>query len=169
MLLPVLLAFGVIGWEQVLHSTPGASRLPLYQVYEVFHWLSDGLLALPLAVAAEWIGQRLAIRQHLGQRSLGDLAGRAALICLVFAALLVPGAAIHEGLDTLTHAHQAIAVHSHVLTAQAPDPFSPAGIVLFAVHALSDGLVGQVVGLPLTLVALVFLTRWRPARLPASI
>jgi hypothetical protein len=168
MLLPVFLAFGVIGWEQVLHSTPGASRLPLYQVYEVFHWLSDGLLALPLAVAAEWIGQRLANRQHLGQRSLGDLVGRAALICLVFAVLLVPGAAIHEGVDALTHAHQAIAIHSHVLV-QGPDPFSLAGIVLFAVHALSDGLVGQVVGLPLAVFALLLFARSRPARLPASV
>ena len=168
MLLPVLLAFGVIGWEQVLHSTPGASRLPLYQIYKVFHWLSDGLLALPLALAAEWIGQRLASRQHLGRRSLTDLVGRAALICLLYAVLLVPGAAIHEGVDALTHAHEAIAVHSHVLV-QAPDPYSPAGIVTFAVHALSDGLVGQVVGLPLAVLALLFVTRWRPARLPASI
>jgi O-antigen/teichoic acid export membrane protein len=168
MLLPVLLAFGVIGWEQLLHTTPGASRLPLYQIYQVFHLLSDGLLALPLAVAAEWLGQKLAARQHLGWRSPSHLVGRAALICLVYAVLLVPGAAIHEGIDTLTHAHEAIAVHSHVLT-QAPDPFSLAGIVLFAAHALSDGLVGQVVGLPLTLLALVFVTRWRPARRPASI
>lgn len=168
MLLPVLLAFGVIGWEQLLHTTPGASRLPLYQIYQVFHWLSDGLLALPLAVAAEWIGQRLARRQHLGRRSLSRLVGRAALICLVYAVLLVPGAAIHAGLDALTPAHEAVAVHSHVLV-QGPDPFSLAGIVTFAVHALSDGLVGQVVGLPLALFALVFVTRWRPARPPASI
>jgi predicted DNA repair protein MutK len=168
MLLPFLLAFGVIGWEQLLHTTPGASRLPLYQIYQVFHWLSDGLLALPLAVAAEWLGRRLATRQQLGWGSLGDLVGRAALICLVYAVFLVPGAAIHEGLDALTHAHEAVAVHSHVLV-QGPDPFSLAGIVTFAVHALTDGLVGQVIGLPLALFALVFATRWRPARWPASI
>jgi len=65
-LMAVLLAFGVVGWEQVLHTGPGGP--PFYQV---LHWLSDSLLALPLGLAAVWLGTRLASRQGAAQAPLG--------------------------------------------------------------------------------------------------
>src|SRR4051794_18904459 len=92
MLKSVLLAFGVIGWEQLLHTSASGARLPLYQL---LHWFSDSLLALPLALLAVHLGERLARRNGFGDRCLTDLVGRAALIGLVYAVLLVPGAAIH--------------------------------------------------------------------------
>jgi hypothetical protein len=164
MVLPVLLAFGVIGWEQLQHTTPGGGGLPAYQV---FHWFSDSLLALPLAYAAVWIGERLARQQRLRDRTVMDHVGRAALLVLVYAALLVPGAALHELADGLTQAHAAIGVHSHLAT-PALDLQSPAGIVTFAVHALSDGLIGQVVGFPIAFATLIFSARRRPARAPVA-
>lgn len=162
MLLPVLLAFSVIGWEQLLHTrSGGGGALP----YEAFHWFSDGLLALPLACAAVWIGERLAQRQHFGNVSLRDLLGRAALVALAYSVLLVPGAVIHEAADTLTHAHALAGAHSHVAVT-ALDGQDPASVAAFAVHALSDGLVGQLVGLPVALVTLLSMSRWSPRRTP---
>jgi hypothetical protein len=164
-ILPVLLAFGVIGWEQLQHTTATRGVLPLY---EVLHWLSDSLLALPLALAAVWCGERLARWQRFGRRSLTDHLGRAVLISLVFALLLVPGAAIHELADSLTHAHAAIAVHSHVAV-QAVDPQSPAAVLTFAAHALGDGLAGQVIGLPVAWLTLMVAAWQRSARAPLLI
>ena len=164
MLLPVLLAFGVIGWEQLQHTTPGGGGLPAYQV---LHWFSDSLLALPLACAAVWIGERLARQQRLRDRTVMDHVGRAALLVLVYAVLLVPGAALHELADEITQAHAAIGIHSHV-AAPTLDLQSPAGIVAFAVHALSDGLIGQVVGFPIAAATLICFARKGPARAPQA-
>jgi hypothetical protein len=154
--LALLVAFPVVGLEQVLHSSPAAIlALP---AYEALHWLSDGLLALPLAAAAVWLGGCLARRFALG-RSLSDLFARACVIALLFALLLVPGAALHEQADRLTHAHVTLSIHSHG-SANVRAPANPLGeSAAAAIHALADGLEGQVIGLPLAFVALVWSSR----------
>ena len=149
----VLLAFPTIGLEQVLHTDSLAlAALPLYQA---LHWLSDSLLALPLAAAAVWGGQRLATRLGLDASTRLDMIGRACLIVLLFAFLLVPGAALHDWADRLTHVHAGTATHSHV-----PLPRVSTGgatpLARFAGHALNDAFKGQAVGLPLTILALVW-------------
>jgi hypothetical protein len=154
-LLGALLAFGVVGWEQVLHTEAGG--LPLYQV---LHWISDSLLALPLAVAAVWAGTRLANRRGIGRRRMPDLFARAILIAALFAVLLIPGGFIHEQFDTLTQAHRSLSLHTHIGTA-IRDPRDPAVIFATLVHYWSDGVIGQVVGLPLALLALGLLARRR--------
>src|SRR5262249_54362195 len=106
-----LLAFPIIGFEQGLHTTPAAlASLPLYQL---LHWLSHSLLALPLAAAAVWSGHRLARRSGHRTSRVSDAVAHALCIALVFALLLVPGEALHEAADTLTHAHTTLAIHSH--------------------------------------------------------
>src|SRR5437870_2830935 len=97
------LAFGVVGFEQLLHT--GSD--PTLPVYEALHWVSDSLLALPLAAVAVWSASRVAAWRGLDGTSRSDVLLRACLIALVFAALLVPGGFLHEQIDTLTH-HKAI-------------------------------------------------------------
>jgi hypothetical protein len=156
-ILPVLLAFGVIGWEQLLHTTTGRSA---FLLYEILHWVSDSLLALPLACLAVWCGERLARQQRLDSRSVSGLLGCAALISLAYAVVLVPGAAIHEWADGLTHAHAVIAVHSHV-AAQPIDAQEPGAVLTFVLHAFSDGVLGQLIGLPLAFSCLLWAARGR--------
>jgi hypothetical protein len=146
-LMGVLLAFAVVGWEQLLHAGPGG--LPLYQL---LHWVSDSLIALPLALLAVWAGSRLATRRGFGRRQPLDLFVRASLIALLFALLLVPGGFLHDQIDALTRTRQVTSLHTHAGLA-ARDTRDPAVILAFLAHAFSDGLLGQVVGLPL--VALV--------------
>src|SRR5205085_1345447 len=93
------------------------------------------------------------LARRLGHRTtrLPDVVAHALLIALIFALLLVPGAALHEKADSLTHAHVQLSIHSHGGTTAQSAPT----IVDFVTHALGDGLEGQAVGLPLTVLALL--------------
>jgi hypothetical protein len=146
-----------VGWEQLLHTGPGGP--PLYQV---LHWLSDSLMALPLGLAAVWLGTRLASRQGALRKRRSDTFARACLIAIVFAVLLVPGGVIHEQIDSVTHAHAAISVHTHGGLPATRDLRDPALLGAYLLHAFSDGLIGQLVGLPLLLLALGWMARRRP-------
>jgi hypothetical protein len=153
--LALLLVFPTIGLEQLLHtSNPGLTALP----YAVLHWFSDSLLALPLALIAVWVGRRLATRLGLGAASLGDLVARAALIAILFALTLVPGAVLHDAADRLTHAHTTLAIHSHtplaVPQATQTAAIDGAAVTSFVVHGLGDGFAGQAIGLPLMVLAM---------------
>jgi hypothetical protein len=157
LLMALPLVLGVIGFEQLLHTGPGGPP-----VYQALHWLSDSLMALPLGLLAVWFGSRLAGRRRRAGAS--DTFARACLIAIVFAALLVPGSLVHEQIDTLTQSHRAISVHTHgglVATRSWSDPD-----VLFAyvIHAFSDGIIGQLVGLPVLVAVLTWLARRRPLR-----
>ena len=55
LLMALPLVLGVVGFEQLLHTGPGGPP-----VYQVLHWLSDSLMALPLGFVAVWLGSRLA-------------------------------------------------------------------------------------------------------------
>ena len=152
--LALLLALPVIGVEQLLHTDrPTLAALPLYQA---LHWLSDTLLALPLAAAAVWGGQRLAARLGLGAWTLAAIVGRACLIALLFALVLVPGTALHDAADRLTHVHVLFSTHSHVSLPSRAATGRAAALARFVTHALSDGFVGQVVGLPLMILMLAW-------------
>lgn len=149
----LVLTFPTIGLEQLLHTDRWTlAALPLYQA---LHWLSDSLLALPLAAGAVWSGQRLATRSGLDASSPLGIVGRAGLIVLFFAFLLVPGAWFHDAADRLTHVHASSAIHSHIPLPQLSNT-GPAPLARFAGHALSDACKGQAVGLPATILALAW-------------
>jgi hypothetical protein len=154
--LALLIDVPVIAFEQLLHTRPAA--LQALPVYHALHWLSDALLALPLAVAAIWGGRWLANRLALGSSEPLALLSRACLICVLFAILLVPGAALHDEADKLSHAHAFLAIHNHRSVATQPTS-RPMALARATGHALSDGLEGQLVGLPLIFGALVWGTR----------
>jgi len=153
LLVALIIVFPVIGLEQFLHTTPlELQRQPLY---EGLHWLSDSLLALPLAALAVWAGNWLATRLGIGGSHVSDVFTRACLIALMLAVLLVPGEALHEQVDQLTHTHVSLGFHSH----GAGNPgTTTSGLLAFTAsvrHGLTDGLEGQAVGLPLAFVALL--------------
>src|SRR5207253_10787933 len=108
--LAMVLAFPTIALEQLLHTDRSAlATLPLYQA---LHWLSDSLLALPLAALAVWGAQRLATRLGLGAWTPSAIVGRASVIALLFALVLVPGTALHDAADRLTHVHVLFSTHA---------------------------------------------------------
>ena len=154
LLMALPLVLGVVGFEQLLHTGPGGPP-----VYQVLHWLSDSLMALPLGFVAVWLGSRLATRRGAGRRA--DTLARACLIAIVFAVLLVPGGILHEQIDNLTQAHKAISVHTHGGIVATRNWTDPSVLAAYFVHALSDGLIGQLVGLPLMLAALAWIARRR--------
>ena len=88
--------------------------------------------------------------------TLSDLVARAALIAILFALTLVPGAALHEAADRLTHAHTTLAIHSHAPVAQATQTtvLDGAAVTNFVVHGLGDGFAGQAIALPLMVLAM---------------
>src|SRR5579859_41084 len=155
--LALLLVFPTIGLEQLIHTSDRAlASLP---VYEALHWLSDSLLALPLAMLAVWGGRRLAARLDLGSRTWSDLVARACLIAILFALTLVPGAALHDEADSLTHAHANLSIHNHAplpaLEATQAGPIDEAAsLAAWVVHALTDGFTGQAIALPLIVLAM---------------
>lgn len=155
LLVALVIGFPVIGLEQILHESPAV--LAAQPVYQGLHWLSDSLLALPLVVAAVWAGDWLARRFELGGSSLSDVFTRACIVAIVLAVLLVPGAALHEQADRLTHTstHAALGFHSHAPTTVSVDT-GPQAILGQALHGLTDGIEGQAVGLPLAFIALLW-------------
>ena len=156
-----MLALPTIALEQFLHTDRWTlAALPLYQA---LHWLSDSLLALPLAAAAVWVGQRIATRFGLGESNPLDMVGRACLIALLFAVLLVPGTALHDAADRLTHVHAF--AHSHV---PLPRLSAGAAVARFAGHALTDAFTGQAAGLPVMILALLWGAHEEPVRSTAT-
>lgn len=147
-----LLAFPVIGLEQVLHTSPAA--LAAEPLYQALHWLSDALLALPLAAAAVWSGHRVARRLGHASRSRPDAIMHGLAIAFIFALLLVPGAALHDQADRLTHVHAQLAIHSHTPAVPTTD-----GTLAYLVHALQDAFAGQLVGLPVIVLVLLATTQ----------
>src|SRR5215467_4500154 len=111
LIVALVIVFPVIGLEQILHTS--IFELRAQPLYEGLHWLSDSLLALPLAAAAVWAAHWLATRLQIGVSTLSDVFARACMIALLMALLLVPGEALHEQADRLTHTHVALGFHSH--------------------------------------------------------
>lgn len=151
--LALVLAFPTVGLEQLLHTDRTA--LAALPVYQALHWLSDSLLTLPLAAVAVWGGERLARALRLDTSTGWGVVGRACLIALLFALVLVPGAALHDLADSLTHIGASFSTPSHVVRSPQGSGF-PAVVARFVAHALRDGFVGQAAGLPLMVLALVW-------------
>jgi hypothetical protein len=151
--LALLIALPVVGLEQVRHTSPTA--LAAYPLYEALHWLSDSLLALPLALLAVWTGGWIVRRAGHDRDALPDIVLHAAAIALIFALLLVPGAVLHEEADRLTHAHASLAIHVHGVADSKTAVDAPTYVLGFVSHAIGDGIEGQVVGLPVAILALL--------------
>jgi DNA-binding beta-propeller fold protein YncE len=147
-LLASLLAFGVVAWAHLLHACSLGQGAPLTS--HLSHALRDGLLTLPLALVAvlggRWLAQRLGLRHPSGRALLG----RAGVISLLFALLLVPSVGIHHHLDTALAGAGRAAVPAERLAS--------GGVWGRLLHGAQVALVGQAAALPLALLGLALVT-----------
>ena len=155
-LFAAVLAFGTLAWMQMLHTyvvafEPGTGGS---------HFLRDGLLLLPLGLAASLWG--------LHRRTDAGLLRVAAVTAAAFVALLVPATAAHS---VLHDADAAGAAHAGASGGTVTLPMAPEshGLTSTVVHGLTDALLALPVAFLLSLVALALLRRRRrPAVIPAA-
>jgi len=156
LLLPALvLAFGVVGWSHLYHAV--VLGYADTAAGHTAHVLRDGLLAVPVALAALAGGLWLTRRR--------PLVAQAAAVAAVLGLLLVPATGLHDQIDArLAAAGQ----HHPIDAALAPaGPYHEAGGLLSQLeHGGRHALLVQMVALPLALLVLGRRGRRRPARLP---
>jgi len=153
--LTVVLAFGVVAWEQWVHSSALAGhdgqRDPL------FHWLRDGTLTMVPALLAVWAGLRAAQRFESGRSLAQALLVRGTCVAGLLVLMLTPLTLVHSGLDQLSGAAADIdpAPGAGYLVPGGPGAFeSLAGFVSHFGHGARDALVAAPAALFLALVTL---------------
>jgi plastocyanin len=149
----LVLAFGVVGWSHLYHVV--VLGYADTAAGHAAHVLRDGLLAVPVALAALAGGLRLTRRRPL----IAQAAGVAAVLGL----LLVPATGLHDQIDArLAAAGQ----HHHLDAALAPagQSHEAGGLLSLLEHGGRHALVAQVVALPLALMVLGRRGRRRPVR-----
>ena len=149
-MLAVVLAFGTLAYMEVLH----ALALGVGADAGGAHLVRDGLLALPLALAAALWGLRTPRR----------LTSAAARITVAFGALLVPGAAAHSALHGADERSVAHAAGDGRAGAMAPGG-DGGGLSGSLLHGATDALLALPVAFLLSLAALALLLRGRKREL----
>ncbi len=148
-MLAALLAFGVVGFQHVVHVTLFGTADPLSD--QLVHWLRDGALAMPLGLLAVWTGRAVARPAGSDRCSQTTRLGEAAVVSFAFSAALVPSVLFHGALEPAAgHIGQGMEL------ASGEHPGTLAGALL---HGLRDALLGQVAALPLAALGLVLVTR----------
>ena len=147
--LAAVVAFGTLAWMEALHA------LLLGSGHEgPTHLLRDGLLALPLALAAAlW-----------GLRSPRRLTAAAARVAVAFGALLIPAAVAHEGMhraDAGAVAHAAADAAGGSVAMEVESD----GLADAVLHGATDALLALPIAFLLSLGALALLLGARPRAL----
>src|SRR4051794_29855763 len=148
LVLGVVLGYGGVLWMNVLHQAEGAHETnepPL-----LVHWLRDATLALPLVVAAVWVGLLVCRRllERAGARP-GPVAGATPVA-------VSSAASVSLVLGLATPLHGAAFGHTHA-----------AADLPWAVHMGRDGLAAFSAELVLAAVTAAALARRRPWLAPA--
>jgi hypothetical protein len=157
LLLALLLAFGVIGWEHAYHAFVVGVGDESSVVGHLAHILRDGVLAFPLALLAVvgglWIGRRF------------GLFARAWLVSIGFGILLLPSVGAHNATD-----HALAGGHGAIHHGQSPTRGLEAatGVGGLLLHGLRDAAIAELVAFPLTILGLALIGRAVPRRLVHS-
>ena len=146
-LFAAVLAFGTLAWMEMLH----AGALAADPAAGSSHFVRDGLLLLPLALAAAWWGMRPQRRERALPRAAAGTA-------TAFAALLAPAAAAHTALHDADQTGVAHADGPGGTTVLAMAEESD-GLVSTLLHATTDALLALPVAFLLSLGALALLRR----------
>jgi spore coat protein A len=155
-LFAALLAFGTLAWMEVLHINVLATE----PVAGSSHFLRDGLLLLPLGLAAALWG--------LHRRTEAGLTRAAAVTAAAFVVLLVPATAAHA---ILHDADEAGTAHAGASAGTITLPMAPEshGVASAVAHGLTDAMLALPVAFVLSLGALFLLRRRRqPTVIPAA-
>lgn len=160
--LGLILAFGVVGFEHAVHTLLGHGDSA---GSHLLHALRDGWLALPVAVVAACAGRHLATRSARRRGASLSPIECAAAISLVFTALMVPSALVHER----THGDAGPA-HAPAWPAMQSAGAEHPRDVPRLVHAIRDALIGQIVAFPIAMLGLGVLAggRRRPRMGPRN-
>jgi FtsP/CotA-like multicopper oxidase with cupredoxin domain len=159
-LLALALSLGVVGWNYMVHLWTGAVQHESTGAFT--HGVRDIAISLPVALAAVYVGVRVAHRLGLAGPGARMALHRASIVSLLFAVLAIPSVAVHHAIDTLLDGAQAHA------GAGLEHDTSALGLLL---HGSRDAMIGQAVGLPLMFAAFLLLGPARPrhlARRPLS-
>src|SRR5215472_428098 len=163
------LTFAVIAWEQLLHATVLHAEQGGTLLSGVLHWLRDGVLALPLGLAAVMVGFRAARRLGVVGSSARDVMARASIVSLAFVLCLTPGVSAHDAAD------QWLATHFGG-TVLAPDTLAGAAVATAGAegsgslidelaHSVSDAATAQLLAFVLLLLLFRLLARPEVAKL----
>lgn len=125
----VALSVSVVAFDQFLHTSP--AQLGGSPVFQLFRWVSDALMALPLFAAAVWVGHLVADRTESGLASGHGIVKRAVLVSGSVALFLVPGWFAYNEVAALTENGDLIAAHSHALP-HSIDAYWVGGPVVYA-------------------------------------
>ncbi|MDQ3647032.1 MAG: multicopper oxidase family protein [Actinomycetota bacterium] len=146
-LFAVLLAFGTLAWMEVLH----ANVLVVESAADSSHFVRDGLMLLPLSLAAALWG----LRPH--RRESPGLPRAAAATATAFAVLLTPAAAAHIALHD---ADERAVAHAGPGGATAPEMAEEShGLASTLLHGVTDAMLALPVAFLLSLGALALLRR----------
>ncbi|MBA3306592.1 MAG: hypothetical protein H0U25_11815, partial [Thermoleophilaceae bacterium] len=157
-LFAAVLAFGTLAWMEALH----ARVLVVELAAGSSHFLRDGLLLLPLALAAALWG----LRPH--RRGEPGLSRAAAGTAAAFAVLLAPGAAAHSALHNADEAGVARAGAPGGTPAMGMGEESH-GLATTLLHGVTDAMLALPIAFLLSLGALALLRRSRERTgLPAA-
>ncbi len=156
-LFAALLAFGTLAWMEALH----ANVLVVESAADSSHFVRDGLMMLPLALAATLWG----LRPH--RRRGPGLPRAAAATATAFAGLLTPAAAAHIALH---NADETAVAHAGPGGATAPEMAEESsGLASNLLHGVTDAMLALPVAFLLSLAALALLRRRHErAALPAA-
>lgn len=127
--LTVALGFPIVALDQFLHTSP--AQFGAAPTFQLFRWLGDTLIALPLVAAAVWAGHLIADRAGLGWGTRREVFQRALLISALLAVFLIPGWFIHNEIAGTTQNADLIASHSHAASHNA-DAYWVADEVVYA-------------------------------------
>jgi len=128
----LLLAFGVVAWQHLLHATV-LLRSDAGIGTHVPHMLRDGLLAVPLALVAVVVGLNFA--QLIAGRRAAPLWLRAAVVTEIYMLSMLAAVPVHAKIDVALGG-------AHVEEGA------------WLLHAVRDALTGQFVAFPLMIVGL---------------
>jgi hypothetical protein len=151
--LAVLVSFGVVLWEHVIHAVVLGEVASLAE--HASHVLRDGMLALPLGLAVVWASARLAARWRGRTGARMPLPVLASLASVLYTLVTVPSVVVHHLMEG--NAPGQIGTHVHAAAGGGLETsHTAAGMLL---HGLRDATIAEIVALPLALVGLALLAR----------
>jgi len=120
----------------------------------------DILISAPVAVAAAWLGLRLASRMSLDKPGPAAALNKAAVVSLIFTVLLIPWALVQGAIDrAIDGSTAAVAVQAGQNTLVAGT-----GLISQMLRGLTGALLSQAAGLPMLFAALLLLGHFRARR-----
>src|SRR5262245_36825523 len=172
-LVAATLTFAVIAWEQLLHATVLHAEEGGTLLSALLHGVRDGVMALPLGLAAVLVGYRMARR--LGVLGSGAMAmmARASVVSLAFIVCLAPGVGAHDAIDDWLATHLSGTIVAPDTLAGAAVPVAGAegsgSLIDQVTHSVSDAAMAQLMAFVLLLLLFKVMSRPAAPKVPTQV